>query len=544
MARIDMLYRYEPLDAALINRANKTLPISFSSETPAVQRADRAVPAGIKAAAGLADGESYIEILDHSPENVDLSLLKNRGAFLDQHNDKDQLGVVEEVAVVSKVGRAVIRMGNDRAAQTRFTQMVDGIRPHISAGYKYTRFLRCETLANGRTAYRFAWKGLEISSVAVPADPTIGVGRSDLATRDFMRNTSLLDQISTNVARAISGTRRPADLDYPDFSLVKFMARAQDPEAREMAEAIPTLGGEPTSAPLHLSALAPRMGRASTVGDFSSGGALVGTQLAGITQLALNRSILINSGVEIIDGQRDNYSLAKITTAPTVQTLTEVAPVAASEIMASQDALKPCRISAQIRISRQLLRQGGPMAENAIRKAITDALSVALDRACLFGDGSAGEPLGLFNVPGVGSMLFDGPASWAKIVAAEQALADANLDFGRMAWALSPSSRARWKTIPKIGATNFPQFLIQDGTCNEFPVLASNQLSARHQGVFAAWDSIQLILWGPPGGAIDILFDPYSEAAKAEVIVTAVLFANVLLRYPQAVIVSADAGNL
>ena len=172
----ERICRFIKLDAAKIDREKKTLPISFSSEYPAMQRAG-AFPE-IMQAAGIKPGQSYIEILDHQPENVDLSLLKNRGAFLDEHDEKDQLGVVEEVEVENWVGRAVIRMGADEKALLRFNQMADDVRPHISAGYAYTRFIRSEQLPNGRTAHRFAWKGLEISSVAAPNDPTVGVARS------------------------------------------------------------------------------------------------------------------------------------------------------------------------------------------------------------------------------------------------------------------------------------------------------------------------------------------------------------------------------
>ena len=175
MARkdIEIVYRYSDIETAKVDRSAKTIPISFSSEYPAIQ------PVTTRAAkmTGLKEGDKFVEILDHDPKNVDLSVLNNRGAFLDEHDEKEQLGVIEKAEITpEKRGLALVKMGADDDATKRFGQMADGIRGHVSAGYVRTKYLGKETLPNGREAHRFAWRALEISSVAVPNDPTVGVG--------------------------------------------------------------------------------------------------------------------------------------------------------------------------------------------------------------------------------------------------------------------------------------------------------------------------------------------------------------------------------
>jgi len=194
----DRLYRYVAVDRAKIDRGARTVPVSFSSETPALQRCE-GLSEEMMRSAGLREGEVYVEVLDHEPENVDLSLLNNRGAFLDEHDDKDQLGVVERAEVVERQGRAIVKLDTHEKAETRLEQMANNSRPHISAGYKYTRFLRDETGPNGRKAKRFAWKGLEISSVAIPADATIGVARAyqDLPAEIPSTNLQAPEKIQT-----------------------------------------------------------------------------------------------------------------------------------------------------------------------------------------------------------------------------------------------------------------------------------------------------------------------------------------------------------
>lgn len=171
----ETIFRYTEIDLTKIDRAARTIPISFSSEWPALQMVKTERVAKLT---GLKVGEVFIEVLDHSPGNVDLSLLNNRGAFLDEHEEKDQLGVIEkaEIKADERRGYSIVRLGTDDHAQKRFDQMEKNIRPHVSAGYKYTRYLGQEDLPNGRKAHRFAWKGTEISSVATPNDPTVGVG--------------------------------------------------------------------------------------------------------------------------------------------------------------------------------------------------------------------------------------------------------------------------------------------------------------------------------------------------------------------------------
>ncbi len=166
-------YRYCEIDLTKVDRTARTIPISFSSEWPALQKATPIVAK----LTGLKEGQVFVEVLDHNPENVDLSVINNRGAFLDEHEESRHLGVIEKAEITDeKRGVALVKLGSDDDAVKRFSQMADNIRPHVSAGYRRTKFLGKEKLPNGRDAYRFAWKPTEISSVAVPADPTVGAG--------------------------------------------------------------------------------------------------------------------------------------------------------------------------------------------------------------------------------------------------------------------------------------------------------------------------------------------------------------------------------
>lgn len=144
----------------VIDEATRTVELAFSSETP-VSR-------------WFGD-----EILDHSPEAVDLSRLLSGGALLMDHDTRDQIGVVESVRIdEDRVARAVVRFGRSARAKEIFDDVVDGIRTNISVGYMIQDW-KLTGERDGVEVYTITrWTPYEISFVSVPADPTVGVGRN------------------------------------------------------------------------------------------------------------------------------------------------------------------------------------------------------------------------------------------------------------------------------------------------------------------------------------------------------------------------------
>ena len=80
----------------------------------------------------------------------------------------------------TKKGRAQIRFGNSALAQEKFQDVQDGILRHISVGYSVND-MTCDNPEADWDDLRYIvtdWQPYEISLVTVPADPTVGVGRS------------------------------------------------------------------------------------------------------------------------------------------------------------------------------------------------------------------------------------------------------------------------------------------------------------------------------------------------------------------------------
>ena len=118
------------------------------------------------------------EILSHDEGAADLSRLNDGGAVLFNHNMDKPIGVVESARIDSetKRGYAKIRFSRSKFASEILDDVKDGILRGISFGYSINEMDETEDGMLARS-----WAVHELSVVTVPADPTIGFGRSLVA---------------------------------------------------------------------------------------------------------------------------------------------------------------------------------------------------------------------------------------------------------------------------------------------------------------------------------------------------------------------------
>ena len=149
----------------------RCLRVAFSSETPVLRTGD---------GEDYKKGEPYYEVLDHSEDSADLSLLQNGGAFIDEHDWSKQIGSIQRAWIdPDKKGRADLTFANTPLGDERWSLMSGGHRKDISFGYIYTRKLGEGVHTDGKPIIRYGWSAHEITSTAVGADHFgTGVGRS------------------------------------------------------------------------------------------------------------------------------------------------------------------------------------------------------------------------------------------------------------------------------------------------------------------------------------------------------------------------------
>lgn len=125
-------------------------------------------------------GEIYMEVLDHSPDAIDLSYAADGLPFCLDHTLSAQIGLIDAVTIgEDRIARGVARPGSHPEAEWVFKDMRAGIRKKISIGYWPGDVYTQTKDAAGTITRRYTgWTLYEASSVAVPADYSVGVGRS------------------------------------------------------------------------------------------------------------------------------------------------------------------------------------------------------------------------------------------------------------------------------------------------------------------------------------------------------------------------------
>lgn len=151
-------------ERSTINDEARTVELSFSSETRDVVR------------------WFGVEVLGHNPNEVRLERINTGGPLLVDHRG-DQIGVVEKAWIdeTTRKGRAIVRFSTSARGEEIFRDVKDGIRQNVSFAYDVYRYILEEEGKNGAPDVLRAvdWEPLEISIVSMPADISIGVGRSN-----------------------------------------------------------------------------------------------------------------------------------------------------------------------------------------------------------------------------------------------------------------------------------------------------------------------------------------------------------------------------
>ena len=151
-----------------VDTDSRTVELSFSSETPY----------------GRWFGD---EILCHDEECINLERFNNGlGTVLFNHDRDAVVGHIEKVWLEDNRGKALVRFDTDEQSETIFQKVQSGTLQGVSVGYAINRYEVLEDEDTKSTNGRFTgpayvvtdWEPLEISIVSVPADPTVGVGRS------------------------------------------------------------------------------------------------------------------------------------------------------------------------------------------------------------------------------------------------------------------------------------------------------------------------------------------------------------------------------
>ena len=576
--------------APVVDLKKRTATLSFSSEAP-VQRWFGS------------------EVLSHARGAADLSRLNNGGPLLFNHDMDDVLGVVESASIAPDgKGRAVVRFGSDERGEWALQQVADGILTNVSFLYTVNKYDKTDD----ENWIGTRWMAYEISIVTVPADPSVGIGRSlstqskgkrnmddDIDSGDTGRQSRGQSRAMARGAevereriRELTALARNHDLGsaaeaWIDDGISIEQARAQVLE-RHMGRKARPVGGSLNESQLlglndrevqqfsiirainaHVTkdwsnagferecsrAIAKQLGQETMgffvppdvqqrtawteaqhermqqraiyqVGTAVQGGNLVATQLLAdqFIDALRNASRVMDAGATVMSGLVGNVDVPRRTATTSTYWVAESGAITESEGTFDKVTLRPKTVGCLSRMSRNMLLQSTPAIEMSARQDIIMQIGLAIDLAALSGTGTGGQPLGLANTAGIGSVATGTNGSTLlmdHMIQLEAALANSNAPVDSRQYIANSKSIA---TLKKQVASTGSYIWTSTGTgqrtgtppsINGYGIQSSNQLRSNltkgtstgvcSELVFGAWSEIVIGQWG----VLEIMLNPY-----------------------------------
>jgi HK97 family phage major capsid protein/HK97 family phage prohead protease len=408
------------------------------------------------------------EMIVHTEQALDLNFLRSGHApLLLDHDPERQIGVIESVNLDGSARRlrATVRFGRGTLASEVYQDVVDGIRSNVSIGYKVRKMERDR---DDQGLFRVIdAEIMEVSIVSLPADPSVGVGRSvevsDTATiKPIEKEVPIMEQenhIDLDQVRAEAAAERSKEINemlglaakhnqrsFADESIRQGMTLAQfrgalldkiadkpldvaDVELTQKEERQYSLINAIRSAQTGRfdgferevsEELAKRYGkeprgfyvpqsifkRDLTVGTDSAGGFLKPTDHLGGEFIDALRANLVTSslGARMMQGLKGDVAI------PALNAKTAVGFVAENNAPGSEGAptfrqvtMSPKTLVQYVDISRKLSMQSDPSVEQVIRDDLTRQFAAKIDEVAIEGGGS-NEPTGITQTSGIGSV--------------------------------------------------------------------------------------------------------------------------------------------
>jgi hypothetical protein len=583
------------------NAENRTMSFPFSSEMP-VER-------------WFGD-----EILAHDAGCADMARLNDGAPLLWNHDPNQMIGVVESATIGNdRRGYTTVRFGTSAMAEQILSDVQAGIIRNVSFGYRINAMT--ETVREGQSTYTATeWTPFEISLVAIPADPGVGLGRSlddnesrevAIFTRDeapkpkkelkIMSEAPAAPVVDVNAARAeaVSAERARAEgirvlgekfgkadlsrqliesgrsLEDARGAFLEVLGFRQAPidqsggvdlsasEQRDYSviRAInASMTGDWSKAGLERAAsveLARQMGKetsgffmptnlqmdtraAYAVGSGSTGGNLVATNLlaSSFIEVLRNNAQIMNMGPTVLNGLVGNVAIPRQATATATYWVSEATAVTEAEATFDQVTLSPKQIGARSQYSRLALQQTTPDIEAIVRNDLAKVLALGMDLAAINGSGSSGQPKGILNTSGIGSVAMGtngaalvnaaatGTTGFDQLIQLERAVDIANALNGNLYYLTNAKVVSALKQLK----TAYADYLWSDNTDNRamgapgmvngYAVARSNQVpsnltkgtgTALSALLYGDFSQLVIGMWG----GLEILPNPYGTGYTA-----------------------------
>jgi len=266
-----------------------------------------------------------------------------------------------------------------------------------------------------------------------------------------------------------------------------------------------------------------------TVATAGAGGYLVETANVGFIDMLRNRSVAFQMGARRLSGLQGNVTVPRQSAAATAVWLANEASTATeSQQTFVQLSLSPKSVGAYTEISRQLLLQSSPGAEGIVSSDLSRVVALAADLAVINGSGASGQPTGIINTAGIGSVTGTSLA-YAGILEFQTDVAGSNVMPASGGYATTPAVAALMMQRVKFTSTASPiwEGNVWDGSMSGFKAMSSNQMPSANM-LFGDWAEVVVGEWG----VLEIEVNPYANFQAGIVGVRAIYSLDVAVQRP------------
>jgi HK97 family phage major capsid protein len=270
-----------------------------------------------------------------------------------------------------------------------------------------------------------------------------------------------------------------------------------------------------------------------TAATASAGGYLVGTDNLGGSFIDMLRknAVTARMGATFLTGLHGNITIPKMTAGGTAYWLTnEATAITEGNQTLAQISMSPKNVGAYTEVSRQLLLQANPSADAMVMNDLAKTVALAVDAAAISGTGTAGQPTGITNTAGIGSVTGTSLA-YAGVMEFQTGLLSSNVIADKPGYVTTPTVAALLMQRQRFTSTDSPLWSgnVLEGKLCDFPALSSNQMAAGTM-IFGAWEHLLIGEWG----YLEIATNPYANFQGGIIGIRAIQTVDVALRHAAA----------
>ena len=290
----------------------------------------------------------------------------------------------------------------------------------------------------------------------------------------------------------------------------------------------------------------------------SEGGVNIATEVGGIIDVLLPKTVLRGLGVQQLNGLVGNLDMPTASTQPAAGWNTENGTASEKSPAFSKITFSPKRLAAFIQVSNQLMLQSSNSIDQYVRNFLITAMAQEMEKAAIKGGGT-NEPTGIIANSSVNVAYAGGAANntvnangaaavWADVVNLMKAVENANGEG--VAYLTNPLVKAALQTTPRQASGVEGNFIMPSGanelngyaaafTTNVPSNLSKGSASDLSAMIFGDFSKMALASWG----GMELTVDPYSGATAGltNIVLNSYLDCNLLQPSAFAVIKDIDA---